>query len=614
MARAILIICFSALQLTLHAQNHDAVLRSYETSTTVSKGKLVRNIVVRIQINNRAGEKYATIKIPYSNSDKLSKIDAFILDRRGAEVRKLKKSDISVKSNISGTSLFEDDYVKEFTLKHSSYPYTIVYSYQVQQDEFIYVDYWIPVLNRKVPTLNATLTVSFPIDYQISHTESLITDFHTDTIESLVRYTWKTEYDGRIQDEALAPPLRDYLPFVKVVPLEFTYEQGGSFRTWNDYGNWESGLLKEIQDLPEREKNKITSLVEGINGDKEKIRILYHYLQDETRYVNVSIETGGLQPYPASYVSENKYGDCKALSNYFISVLQEIGIPAYYTNVRAGESVQKIDTLFPSQQFNHVILFIPLKQDTIWLDCTSDGAFGYLGTFTQNREAFVIEENRSRFVRTPALSEEGVLESRRIAVPYDRYSEKTVEFQNNYRGKMYELLAVLDESYNRNEKSRIMRNYFLEDGFELNDYQIQKSHRDSSFIQLYYSARSNQIYKHYGSDILVKNIPFSAPDLEDPAKRTLPVQIDFPIYKIDTITYEIPTGYSLAKPLTGHFFTEGPGEYSIEFSNQGEHLQVVKRLQVHAGFFPISDYQKLYNFFKTVRFIENKIFITLTKT
>jgi len=613
LVRVILITCFFSLQLALFAQEYDAELLSYETHTTVVKSKLIRNTHVQVRINNRAGEKYATVSIPYSKSDRISNIEAFIQDQHGQVVRRLKKGDISEKSNISSSSLYEDDYIKEFTLKHNSYPYTITYSFQIQQDEFIYVDYWVPVLSRKIPTLHSSLTVSVPQDFKLSYASNLTKEFHIDTTESMIQYTWKADYADPIKDEKLAPPLSVYLPMVKIVPVDFSYELDGSFETWTGFGNWEIELLKGIQDLPESEERKIASIVKGIDDDREKIKALYHYLQDNTRYINVSIETGGLKPYPASYVAENKYGDCKALSNYFITVLQTIGIRAYYTNVYAGEPIRPINKLFPSQQFNHVILFIPREHDTIWLDCTNNLAFNYLGTFTQNREAFVIAENRSNFIRTPALTNEDVLESRRIRVPYDRYAKITVEFKNTYRGNMYELLSELDRTVNLNDKSRILRNYLIEDGFELIDYSIQKPKRDSAFIQLHYSANTDQIYHHYGKDILVQNIPLQLPEFEEPDDRTLPVQIDCPIYKIDTITYEIPQGYGLSEPVANQYVSDGPGEYSMKFSKQEDHIQVVKELKVQPGFYPKSDYQEIYSFFSKVKMIENKIFITLTK-
>ena len=56
--------------------------------------------------------------------------------------------------------------------------------------------------------------------------------------------------------------------------------------------------------FPEKETSKINSLIKGIDDEKQKIRVLYHYLQDETRYINISLETGGLKPRRASYVAK----------------------------------------------------------------------------------------------------------------------------------------------------------------------------------------------------------------------------------------------------------------------------------------------------------------------
>jgi transglutaminase-like putative cysteine protease len=269
-------------------------------------------------------------------------------------------------------------------------------------------------------------------------------------------------------------------------------------------------------------------VIKNTANDKEKIRKLYHYLQDETRYINVTINIGGLKPYPASYVAKNKYGDCKALTNYFKSILDYIEIPSYYTKVYAGSPINKIDKNFPSQQSNHIILYIPLKGEDIWLDCTSDGAFDYLGTFTQNRDAFIVDLNNSKFIKTPNLKPIEVLETRNIKINYNP-NYATVKFTNTYKGNSYENILNLEKNYNESEKSRILRNYIVEDGFQLIDYNISYLNRDSVEIKVSYNAATLGIYNHYGNDILLNNIAFPLPNFEMPNVRKLPVQIDYPI-------------------------------------------------------------------------------------
>lgn len=596
----------------LNTQNYDAELVTHKTNIEIINNKLTKDLYYEIKINNRRGEKYTKITIPFSKLIRIGKIEAYIKDSNGRIIKKLKKSDIVDKSSISDFSFYEDNFVKEFTLKHSSYPYTIVYSYQIQKNHFFYIDYWVPIIDKKIPTLNASLKITVPSDYKISFKNQFVEKPLIETDGNSINYKWETNYKEIIKDEVLAPSVTLLLPAVKIVPIKFNYNIEGSFENWKSFGNWQYELLQGLNELPAYEKTKIQSMIKDIDDDKEKIKVLYHYLQDETRYINVTIETGGLKPYPASYVAHNKFGDCKALTNYFKSMLDYIQIPSYYTKVYAGNPILEIDKDFPSQQSNHIILYIPLKNEDIWLDCTSDGAFNYLGTFTQNRDAFIISKDNSRFVKTSNLKPIETLEARKIETSHNS-NITNVKLLNTYKGDSYEYFLHLEKNYNDSEKSRIIRNYIVEDGFELKDYKILNPNRDSTKIKLSYNATTQNIYKHYGNDILISNIAFSLPNFEKPKIRKLPVQLDYPIYKIDTIIYEIPNGYTLNQDSVAISINTKYGEYKLEAYKSSSSIITIKNLLINAGYYPISEYEDFYDFYHQIFESENKTHITLSK-
>ena len=73
-----------------------------------------------------------------------------------------------------------------------------------------------------------------------------------------------------------------------------------------------------------------------ITDPQTKVAVLYNYLQQNTHYVGIQLGIGGWQTYDAAYVATKKYGDCKALSNFMISLLKEAGIKGHAVVIKGG--------------------------------------------------------------------------------------------------------------------------------------------------------------------------------------------------------------------------------------------------------------------------------------
>lgn len=596
------------------AKNSDAVLVKKETHILCKNKKVHKIHSYQIQVNNRDGDEYGEIQISHSPLNKVSNISGYVTDRNGKTVKKLKKSDRVVKSDFASYSFYEDDLITEFNLRHNTYPYTIHYSYEELEEQFVYVSYWYPVIGWDIPTLEATLIFDVPNDLNFIHKVQGNVAFSQEILNNNeTRYRWSTKFETPLKVENYAPPLYSLIPSVKIVPEEFNFEIPGSFKTWKTYGNWQYVLNKSLRDLPEPEIKKISQLTEGISDTLEIVKVLYHYLQDYTRYIYIGIETGGLKPYPASYVAQNKYGDCKALSNYFQALLAYKNIKSFYCKVRAGEKIDRIDTTFPSQQSNHIIVCVPLQADTVWLDCTSDFAFGYLGTFTQNRSTLKVEKENSRLIKTPDLKPNDVLESRNIDIVSGEDGTVNVNFLNTYRGSVYEDLFTRKQQLSQNEMDRYIRNRFNRNGLELNSYSILKSHRDSAKISISISAINHKILKQYGNETLVKVLPLEIPFFEKTDTRTLPIQIDYPIFKIDTIHYNIPEDLSITSLPENTMMNSSYGEYEFKVVQNGQHIQLVKSFLLNAGDYSIENYEAFYSFINDVKSVEKRTYIRTEK-
>jgi hypothetical protein len=219
-----------------------------------------------------------------------------------------------------------------------------------------------------------------------------------------ITYTWEIRNLPVLPKEPFAVTEDLYDPFMLVGPTNFELQgYTGDMSDWNNYGKFYVSLQKGRDVLPDDVKQQVHSLTDQISDPVKKISVLYDYLQKNTHYVLIEFGIGGLQTYEASYVAKNKYGDCKALSNFMIALLKEAGIKGHSVIIRGDIEESEFFTDFPSHQFNHVICAVPLQKDTIWLECTDQYLpAGYLGVFTANRYGLFIDDNGGTLVHTPA--------------------------------------------------------------------------------------------------------------------------------------------------------------------------------------------------------------------
>ena len=288
------------------SQNFSAELLNQETHLTVDKGKLIRKYTWEILINNRSGEKYTKVNIYYDGLCQIKNIEASVCDLTGKTIKKLDKSDIQEVNYSSDIALYQDVMIKKFTLKHNVYPYVIRYSYEEHTKEFLSLESWTPILDNDIPTRKATLTLETPPDYEIHYSSRLIPAPQIVKDAEKNRYCWTAQYLKVLDSESYAPPLSNFFPQLEIVPDKFTYAGAGSFSSWKTYGTWEASLLSDLNDLSSYDIAIMQQQIEGISDKREQVRKLYQYLQDQTRYINISIKTGGMKPQKASFTNTKK--------------------------------------------------------------------------------------------------------------------------------------------------------------------------------------------------------------------------------------------------------------------------------------------------------------------
>ncbi len=596
--KSLFVICFLLFNSVVFAITPNAEVLSEETSCKIKHDILFMSYEVGIRINNSKGDDYARVSIYYSKDNPISDFDAWIEDVNGTKIRNIDKKEIVDKNEINDNNLFDDNCSRSFELKNSVYPYIIKYKYTRKKKEFLGICSWSPVYNPKIPTLNSTLVLTVPKDYQIKKYERMVGKPIIDSTAKTITYTWKEKYEKTIKTEMWSPSEKELIPVVIIVPIEFKYGLEGNQKDWTSYGNWISDLNKGLDDLPENETLKVKQLIAGVTNKKEIIKRLYQYMQDNTRYVSVQIGVGGLKSYPATDVCTKKYGDCKALVNYMKALLKVVGIPAYCTAIYADahENPSRIISDFAETQFNHVILMVPLDKDTVWLECTSKiTPAGYMGTFTQNRYALVYDESNSHLIKTPSLTLENCLTISTKKITVDTLNGVTVNSSDTYSGSKYELYSNLALQLTKDEMNKVLYSDLPYENFELMSWNIADRQRDSAIIKLNYKIILKDNLVKSGNYWSFSLGGLKVPQFEAPEKRTLPVIISYPVYFVDSSTIIIPAGFNAKKPSPVNIESTF-GIFNINYVKKQNSIEIYRKLLIKSGDIAIGDYSAFYKF------------------
>ncbi|KYG81962.1 transglutaminase-like putative cysteine protease [Roseivirga ehrenbergii] len=596
---------------SINENNAEVIL--YDKKIEVSNNKLSVWVDISIQINNRDGQHMTQVAIPYSSSNKIKELSASIIDASGNEIKKLKKRDVTDVSSISGYSLYEDDFNKVFELSHNQYPYVLNYSYSISYDSFLSIDEWTPVISLHTNTKKASLTLTTPTNFQLSVREQNINQAIKSTKDGKLIYEWTGTYTAEsIIKEVFAPPIHELIPKVSIVPLFFEYGPSGSFQSWQSYGEWLNQLSHGLHDLPESEKQIVRNLTRDLPDVESKANALYHYLQDNIRYINVAIGIGGMLPYPASYVAQNRYGDCKALTNYMQALLAEAGIEAFCTDVYADEIPVDLDINFPSQQFNHVILAIPTKTDTLWLETTSNiNPFGYLGTFTQNRKALFVNSSQSKIIQIPAMTNVETRRDTRIDISIQAKNKIQAQVNSKFRGDDFETLLYYMKNGSKSEIEHFAKSKLPYQQSPSTITKINQQTRDSQEIIVEAEMNLSDYGQQFG-EAKVLNLPsLDFPKIERPSQRKTPLFFPYPIHYKDQFEISVDENIEVTLSNGTNMIKSIFGSFSVVSEKINNKIILTREFIINSGRYSTEDYTKFFEFISSMNESRAKTLITL---
>jgi tetratricopeptide (TPR) repeat protein len=206
-----------------------------------------------------------------------------------------------------------------------------------------------------------------------------------------------------MEQEAMQPPWAEVLGHVNV----------STYKTWEDMGRWYWGLVRD-QFVPDDEvRQRAEGLTRGLKDDEAKVRAIYDYVVQKTRYVALEFGIHGYKPYRCAQIFARGFGDCKDKATLIVTMLNALGIKATPVVVRTGNKGD-IEAMPASlAPFDHMIAYVPS------LDLYLDGTAEYSGSLelpAMDRGALALQVNEgmAKLVHLPDPPASASVSSRRV--------------------------------------------------------------------------------------------------------------------------------------------------------------------------------------------------------
>ncbi|MDH1882023.1 MULTISPECIES: DUF3857 domain-containing protein [unclassified Empedobacter] len=340
-----------------------AVVRKNEEKIELLKVdelKYTEDVVVTVL--SKAGDNYVGAQANYDPNTKIDLFEATLYDANGKEIKKFKTKDFGDQSYVTGGQMYTDDRVKYLNYTPTNYPYTIHYKIITTNKNTLWIPRWSPIRAANLSIEKSSYQFVNKTSSTIRLKEDNFKGFdiaktgdNNNLSYSLNNVLAFNEEDQMVGSQKIFPRAILASNQINIDGVK------GNFDNWNDYGKWTfDNLIRSKLDFTPSQKSTFQNMVKDAKSDEEKVQILYKHLQNKVRYIGVQLGIGGLSPFPNSYVESKSYGDCKALSNYMIGMLDAVNIKSYHTILFAGNPID-IDEQMMYQQGNHMIVYVPLN-------------------------------------------------------------------------------------------------------------------------------------------------------------------------------------------------------------------------------------------------------------
>lgn len=598
---------FSAVSVSAQDTPPNAIIKSMQQIVDIwSENEMVEHVYKRITILNEKGREWAQDVIYYNKFRKIRNLTGVLLAADSSVVQsKLRDGNVQDVSAVSDFSLHEDGRYKVAMLTHTQYPFTVVYEYDIVHEGFFDLPTWY-VQYPTIPIKHTRYEITAPTNYNFRyHKQNTDLQPIIQNGANQKKYIFEAFNQPKWEPEAMSYPWRDSAPAVLFTPNAFRLAgTQGSAESWQKLGAWYDFLQTNRQVLSPEKVAFVQNLVADAPTKAEKVRRIYAHLQKTTRYISVQLGIGGWQTYDAKYVEKNQYGDCKALTNYMLAMLQAVNIEAFPALVQAGERAADVIGEFPSNQFNHVILAVPDDGKYIWLENTSQTqAFGHLGAFTADRNVLLVKPNGGELVRTPKSVATDNLQRFTTIATLDDFGKATFQVQAHYTGDVQsDVRGTLATKTPRDHEIWLREEATDLPNLELISMDFGQLAQNKLDLDLKFSVTVSRYATKSGTRLFFKPNAMNRQNAVPPVseKRHQPIVLPFPLIETDETRFQVPAGFVAEAVPPPSLIETSFGKYEAKITTEAGALIYTRKLELKTNRIAADQYNAFREFLRQV--------------
>lgn len=252
------------------------------------------------------------------------------------------------------------------------------------------------------PMLDVSVTIkgpsSMPLKYVVKSGEA---EFSETADGDMTVYRWSRKNAPKLEREAGMAPAAQVATRLLV----------STIHTWQELSRYAWKLSDEKCVAEDSVKDVVAEVTRGLTTTDEKIRAIHYWIIRNVRYLGIAMDRSMfLEPHFAAYTLEKEYGVCRDKAVLMVTMLKEIGVPAWVVFINAS---RKTDTEIPSVFFEHGIVAIKGEDGQYkFIDPTMEMSSSVYASYVGDRWVLVATEEGDDIYQTPhvpASSNAGII-------------------------------------------------------------------------------------------------------------------------------------------------------------------------------------------------------------